>query len=178
VSGFHKFLDAGGVCPLTDKKWPLPEGDAPGAWIERAGPFDPIGLGFTVCRNQDLAYWVGPELYRVEAAGAMRENKHAVIANRVRLLGPCPEWSELLSELAQRCAERIRALPAVDPKTDEYRGDMEQVLQWKMFAGALHIAAIARAHLADPRDDDPRARRAAYLEERGWQSAWIAARLA
>src|SRR5437868_12625227 len=53
----YKFLAAGSVAPFTGFPWPLPQGGAPGAWVEAPPPGSP-DLGVHGCRAEDLPYWV------------------------------------------------------------------------------------------------------------------------
>lgn len=178
-TALYKFLDAEHACPVTGRRWPTPEGDRPGAWVERGGPCDPDGLGFVLVRGADLAPWACTSLYRVEVDGDVEDGDDgAVIGARVRLLGAEPRWSEISRELAALALSRVSALPAVDPRLPEYAADVAQCVQYGMINGVLFVSAWAHGVAADPRALDPAARRSAFLAERALQSRFIAERIA
>ena len=174
----YKFLDAAGACPVTGHAWPTPEGRAPGAWIERAGEFDPAGLGFLVFRGDDLAPWATSQLYRVEAAGELREEAGAVCVERVRLSAPEPRWPEIARALVAASHDRTRALLAQHVRLAEYASDMAACVEHGIINGVLFMSALLHGRSADRGGDDRQAQKAAFLNERAWQSRFIAERLA
>jgi hypothetical protein len=90
----YKFLTAGGEGPLTGFHWPLPEGGAPGAWVETEGPLGACRRGAHVCLASDLPYWIGEELWEVEASGDQVEGVDCLVVRRARLVREVTAWRE------------------------------------------------------------------------------------
>jgi hypothetical protein len=178
-TALYKFLDAAHCCPVTGRHWPTPEGDRPGAWVERAGPCDPDGLGFVLVRGGELAPWACSGLYRAEVDGDVEDGDDgAVIASRVRLLRVEQRWSDISRELSTLALSRVNALQPVDPRLPQYAADVAQCVQYGMINGVLFVTAWAHGVAADPRATEPAARREAFLAERALQSRFIAERIA
>ena len=87
-----KFLDREGCTALSGHRWTLPDGDAPGPWIETAR-VRPCREGIHACHAGDLAYWLHQELWVIELDGETTESARKVVARRGRLVRRLPEWS-------------------------------------------------------------------------------------
>jgi hypothetical protein len=107
----YKFLRRGATGPFSGYRWPLPEGTAPGAWVDAGGPIATCATGVHACRAPDLAWWLSDELWSVELGGEIVAEEHTVVATRGRLLGRVDAWtpqvaSDLIDVLAARCRDR------------------------------------------------------------------------
>ena len=106
----YKFLADGAVAPFTGRRWPLPGGRAPGAWVV-APPGDLARYGVHACRVEDLAYWLEDELWLVELDDPAAQTPFQVVAARGRLLERITAWNGVSShEYAAACAWRARDL--------------------------------------------------------------------
>lgn len=105
-----KFLDQAGATALTGYRWPLPSGQAPGAWVEAAN-VRPCYEGIHACTADDLAYWISDHLWVIELDGQIVPGRHKVAAARGRLVRPVERWRDrVLAELAADVAWRSREL--------------------------------------------------------------------
>jgi hypothetical protein len=103
-----KFLDRQGRTLIRAVRWPLPNGDGPGAWLEAAAA-RPCREGIHACRPRDLAYWVHHELWEIELDGGIVEAERKVVAQRGRLLRRIGAWSDGIGkEFDAWCAWRAR----------------------------------------------------------------------
>jgi hypothetical protein len=193
----YKFLSCGRIAPFTGFQWP-----AAGSWVEQDRWVE--GAGVHACRLCDLPYWVGEELWRIELDGSTLERESQIEAARGRLVEPVAGWS--LSRFAFACAFRTRDL-ALQALRGCDAADVEKALRAASdVAELLHAARNARALSGEPgemvayvADAAVRAlegnagssshtaavaavalhgHRAAFTEERRWQSRWLAAELA
>jgi hypothetical protein len=108
----YKFLDGHGCAYFSGFAWPLPVGDAPGAWVETAAA-RPSYEGVHACRGDQLAFWLTPDLWEIELDGDVVEATHKIVARRGRLVRHVEEWPAVGRAHAERCGWRARAL-AVD----------------------------------------------------------------
>jgi hypothetical protein len=103
-----KFLDRQGRTLIRAARWPLPEGDGPGPWVE-AATARPCREGIHACRPQDLAYWLHHELWEIELDGDLVEAEHKVVARRGRLTCRIDAWGDgAAREFDAWCAWRAR----------------------------------------------------------------------
>jgi hypothetical protein len=162
----YKFLRGDGTGAFTRFAWPLPDG-APGAWVE--APIVPCRSGIHACRRSDLPLWLGRDLYAVELAGAIVEERTKVVASRARLVRRIDAWDDALRAAFTRdCANRAHALVADGgPALAEWA----TVIEPSIPEGPALLGFIA-ARIAEERDGA-----LAYHAERARQVAWIAERL-
>ena len=109
LPAFYKVLDGEGR-PIHGgtAKWPLPVGGAPGAWRSVKPPLYPCTHGLHLCRREDLIFWLGPSIWRVEIAlGAVRVDcDYKVVVSKARLISQVTTWTERTERLfAVDCAE-------------------------------------------------------------------------
>lgn len=186
----YKFLAEGAVAPFTAFHWP-----PPGQWVN--APANDVTVWVHACRPRDLPYWLDDELWSLELAGPIEETRYQIASPRARLVARVTAWDGALGwEYARACALRARdlALPQLPPPL---RGalasakDLEAVSE----AGRAEPGSRAAAFVADAADNarliGPQTTSyiactlaawlggglAAFEAERGWQAAWLAARL-
>lgn len=121
-----KFLAAGSVGRFSDTVWPLPDPDAPGAWVEAAGPLEVCRCGVHACDREELLDWIDDELWEIELDRAVRGAETGVIAGRGRLLRRLERWDEgAAAAFAAACAARVRTHAVIvlrrDGHVDEAR---------------------------------------------------------
>ncbi len=103
----YKFLSAGATGPFTGFRWPVPAPPRPGAWVEAADGRPDHGVH--ACHLDDLAFWQGVELWRVELADPVVAGHRQVIGTRGRLLEHVSAWNdELARSFGEACAWRAR----------------------------------------------------------------------
>ena len=166
---FFKFLERGGIGPLTGFPWRARE------WVEAQGPLAICGNGAHVLRPQDLAYWMHEELWRAEIEGEQIEGGDCVVARRVRLIERVDAWTNGEGmRFAQACHDRVgeRAAQATDPAMKEHLANYHWAVGWHVerknatmagYVSALGIAQITS--IGTPGE--------CYRRERDWQSDWI-----
>jgi hypothetical protein len=162
----YKFLRSDGTGVFTRFAWPLPDG-APGEWVE--APIVPCRSGIHACRRNDLPLWLGRELYEVELAGEIVEERTKVVASRARLVRRIDAWDDALRAAYTRdCADRAHALArAADPPLAAW----DAVVESSIPEGPALLGFVA-ARIAEERDGI-----ASYRAERARQVAWLAERL-
>ena len=184
----YKFLAHDATAPLSGSAWPLPQGGAPGAWVEAgAGVLELCVRGAHVCRLPDLAYWLHDDLWQVEVAGEQIEGIDCLVVRQARLVRRLDAWREggVAARFAEACiahgAELVRAgapAPAASSAAlNGYLDDAAEAAKYGYVAVAAFAAALAVAKAITPAGDGDHADRA-YRAERAWQSAWIARALA
>jgi hypothetical protein len=100
-----KFLRAGAVAPFTRYHWP------PGEWVEARSAQE--GSGVHACRDSDLAWWIGEELWRVELDGRVYERPTQIEAARGRLLERIEAWNaDARWQFGLSCVFRARDVAA------------------------------------------------------------------
>ena len=179
-----KFLGPGATAPFSGVRWPTPSSRGPGGWLESADPPDPSRRGLHLCRDRDLPYWIGEELYVVEAEGPVVEGRSFVVASRARLLRRVDAWSrEAAVGFALGCVEAtcalvadvLRRTPAVEADLLGYTADLERFAAavaeepaWASRAGTVAlVAATAAARASESQGgwEAERVRQAAWLTD-------------
>ena len=117
----YKFLRRDGIGVFTGFRWPVPDGGAPGRWVD-AG-VDPCRSGVHACRLTELPMWVAPVLYEIELDGTIVEQRWKVVASRGRLVRRIDRWDDQVRDAYTRmCADRahelaLGAAPPLHPGT-------------------------------------------------------------
>jgi hypothetical protein len=171
----HKFLAKGGHGPITGFAWPVPQGEAPGAWVAVEGRLAQCARGVHVCRLRDLAHWIHEELWEIEADGEPTEGLDCVVVQRGRLVRRVDAWSdEGRKAFARACIDHAVASTGPQPPAEirDLLGDAGSMNEGGYVAIAAFTSALAVSRMARPTSGER-----AYREERAWQSAWIAERL-
>ena len=110
------FLGAGGRGLLDGRRWPLPLGDTPGAWLAGDERFPVRGYPLA-----ELPLWFDDELWEVDLEGAIRQVEHAVAADRGRLVRRIAGWdAQAARAFVAAAAERARLLAVHALETDGY----------------------------------------------------------
>ena len=170
----YKFLAKDAKAPITGFQWPVPQLEAPGAWVEADGPLEPCARGVHVCRPGDLAYWIHAELWELEIEGARIEGPDCLVVERARLVRRLDHWQHGgAARFATACAEHATAVAAAAPAAlraavQPYLEDALEAAEFAEIAGAAYCAALAVARL------EPAQLEAAFRRERAWQSEFIA----
>ena len=163
----YKFLRADGTGVFTRFAWPLPDG-APGAWVE--APVVPCRSGIHACRAGDLPLWLGRELYAVELAGEVVEERTKLVAPRARLVRRIDGVGRrapgrLHARLRRLGRTRSPAPPARRCRTGRPRSSRRS-------PRAAALLGFIAASIAEARGGI-----AAYRAERARQAAWLTERL-
>jgi hypothetical protein len=161
----YKFLRPGGTSVFTGFRWPLPDGDEPGAWVDAR--VEPCRSGIHACRVADLPYWVGRDLYVLELEGPVVEEPTKVVAPRGRLRRRVGGWdAERRDAYTRMCADRAHEL-ARGAGLDGRDAVIEpSVPEGPALLG--FVAARIAEHISGPE---------AYAAERARQARWLADRL-
>ena len=158
----YKFLRPDGTGVFTRFAWPLPTG-GPGGWVE--APVVTCHSGVHACRAGDLPLWLARELFEIELAGEIVEERTKVVATRGRLVRRIDAWDAVARAAYVRdCAERAHGYAAGMP-------DWDMAVEPAAANGPASIGFIG-ARIAEERDG-----LAAYHAERTRQVAWLADRL-
>jgi hypothetical protein len=194
----YKFLCDGSVGRFSEFRWPVPNGDSPGEWVEVDGELEECLTGIHACRVEDLPGWIDDELWEVELGGAVVELSSRVVAPRGRLTRRIDAWNgEAAAEFASACAERARELVAAGAagEAPAFAADADALVagrrpeMWdERFAAPPQSASATAANLgfvvahaagnaALERAGDADAYGEAFAAERAWQVDWLAERL-
>ena len=192
-----KVLDQGGVGRFSSFHWPSPSRDEPGAWVRDNGDTHACVRGIHACTPDQLPYWLGPELYVIELAGAITELDRKVVAERGRLVRRVDRWDAD----TQRAFAFAAALHARDEAAAILRAEGEGALADRL-SGCADSTSLGRA-IAEASPEGARARetlhyvgdalafaasnvassvycaaharleREGYLEARAFQARWL-----
>jgi hypothetical protein len=197
----YKFLQPGAVGRFSGFRWPQPDGDAAGRWVHASARIASCRRGVHACRIDDLPWWLGPELWEIELAGAVGAYAHKVAAPRGRLLRRVEGWTSAAQrDYAEACAWRTRdrgveALSGASADRLAACASLEDMqVTARALADAAPTARIALTMAADGAlaalSELPAmgayvaahaarhaAGAAAMAAERRWQAAWLAERL-
>ncbi len=161
----YKFLRRDGTSVFTGFRWPLPEGGAPGRWVDAR--VDPCRSGVHACRPAELPLWVAPVLYEIELDGDIVEQRWKVVASRGRLVRRIGAWDDQLRNAYTRmCADRAHELARASGLER-----WEEVIEPSIPEGPALLGFVA-ARIAEERGGPN-----AYREERGRQARWLAEQL-
>jgi len=175
-----KFLRAGAKGRFSGYSWSVPQGSAPGAWVEVAGDLKACTQGIHACRQTDLPFWIDDELWCIELDGEIVHGKTMVVAQRGRLIARVDRWEGTLrAGLSQLCCERTRAVAAqalAEARPDaaiaqRFLGDVVALAEVCQLATAAYISAVAARFTSDSSAEQ------AYSAERAVQSSWLAERV-
>jgi hypothetical protein len=174
----YKFLKSGAVGLVSGFRWPAPNGDSPGDWVNAASPIRECDAGIHVCRAADLPYWMCDELWAIEIDGEIIEGTDLLIASRGRLLYRLQGWTRpgqkrFVEACRDRAARIIDQAPAARRHhADAFMGHMDNYLrlEWTQL-GALCTALAIATTCSEP--DDTAAVKSAYRSERAWQAQWL-----
>ncbi len=162
-----------GRSEFTGVRWPLPDGEQPGAWVRAAGPIGLCVNGIHASTPEQLPHWLGIELWEIELGGDILEDEAALVASEARLLRRVDAWDEpMRGRFAETCLERARELADGYPEGAGLVTKVEHTLSWAGAAPAGYFTAL----LAGERDSGARAGPdydAAFLRERARQARWL-----
>lgn len=98
----YKFLLANRRGPFSRAQWP-----APGEWLDTDGPLVECRNGIHACRPEELAYWLGEELWELELDGDLVARPLKILARRGRLGARVEAWDDAVQrEFAEMCVLR------------------------------------------------------------------------
>ena len=164
----YKFLRRDATSVFTGFRWPLPEGSAPGRWVDAR--VDPCRSGVHACRLAELPLWVAPVLYEVELDGTIVEQRWKVVASRGRLVRRIDAWDDQLRAAYTRmCADRAHDL-ALGTATPLHSWDA--VIEPSVPEGPALLGFVA-ARIGEQRWGVQ-----GYHAERARQTAWLVEHLA
>jgi hypothetical protein len=100
------FLGAGARGLLDGRRWPAPEGDGPGAWVDGDERF-PV-RAYPV---EELPHWLDDELWGAELDGPTTPGDHSLTAPRGRLTERIAGWdASVAAAFVDAVTERARSL--------------------------------------------------------------------
>ena len=97
-----KFLSRGATGLYSGFSWPAPRGEAPGAWVEVAGPLVAGINGIHACTPNEIVNWIDDELWLVELDEEITEHEGVLAARRGRLLLQVGTWDAAAADAFTR----------------------------------------------------------------------------
>jgi hypothetical protein len=162
---------------FTGWRWPLPDGDSPGAWVQAGGPLQLAANGVHACTIGQLPQWLGAEMWRIELGGEIVETEPALLAARGRLLARVAEWDQHAQvAFGQACAERARELSPGVPDGEQALEKIERFARLGRAAPTGYWTAVLAGQRAAGRRSGPEYD-AAFAQERAAQAAWLESEL-
>jgi hypothetical protein len=159
--------------------WPQPEGDEPGEWVH-ASASEPLGLcvnGVHACTIEQLAQWLGEEVWTIELGGAILETDAALVAERGRLLHPLRGWDEIARKaFAADCVVRATPRAAAFDNGAQLLAFVEDLAAAGRAGPAGYWAAVIAGERVAGRRRGPKYD-AEFANERAAQAQWLAAAL-
>lgn len=179
----YKFLSADRLSPFACARWPEPGN----GWMVASADVGACRRAVHACRVQDLAYWLGETLWRVELAGQIAEAPSKVVAERGRLVDLVDGWPEASGAFIEDCRTRLSELANQAGKQQEYRA----VRFLEEYAGELdgdsdpasvsyttaHAAGVVGWTADEATAATARGELSPFDAERRRQSRWLAAQL-
>ncbi len=160
-----KGLDANGRSPYQHHPWPLPEGDAPGAWVE-AGlrPIELCANGIHGCLPEQVGSLPGDRWFVAEIEGDVVSGTDKAAGRRGRLLREIPP--EEIQRFALACASRAMRHASGALELAGLHALAESLRpHWRLRNRAAAKTAAWAAKVA--------AGAAARAAEKQWQGRWI-----
>lgn len=150
----YKFLAAGATGRFSEFAWPVPEGGAPGRWVEVEADLEDCRVGIHACRAAQVVDWLDDELWELELGGDVVERATMLIGRRGRLVRRVEAWSsETARAFADACVGRareqaLRALRRHD-LTDEAQRLVAALQPEDVQREAATVAAAAPGEVAE-----------------------------
>ena len=179
----YKFLAGDRMSPFARVRWPEPGG----GWVVASAAVGTCRRAVHACRVQDLAYWLGERLWRVELAGQVADSPSKIAAERGRLLDQVDGWPNASEAFIQDCAARLeqlrkqakeqrdhRAVRFLDAYVEEIEGDSDPA---SVSYTAAHAAGVLGWTPDEAKAARARGERSPLDSERRRQSRWLAAQL-
>lgn len=179
----YKFLAGDRMSPFARVRWP----EAGGGWVVASAAVGTCRRAVHACRVQDLAYWLGERLWRVELAGQVADSPSKIAAERGRLLDQVDGWPEASEAFVQDCAARLeqlrkkakeqrdyRAVRSLDAYVDEIKEDSDPA---SVSYTSAHAAGIVGWTPDEAQAARARGEHSPFDSERRRQSRWLAALL-
>ena len=105
-----KVLDGNKPAHGGSGTWPLAMWK-PGDWLEAEGKLEPCCNGLHLCREGDLARWLGPDIWAVEYDGERIDCDDKIVVRKARLVHKYETWNDRTARLfAVDCAEQVKHL--------------------------------------------------------------------
>jgi hypothetical protein len=162
-----------GRSAFTGWRWPLPDGDGPGAWVSATGPLGLCENGIHASTVDQLPQWLGNEIWEAELDGEILRAEPALVAARARLVGHVDAWDEQARlAFCQDCARRADAIAARYPAAAEIAGGIEPLVARGMAAAVGYWVAVLTGESATGRRAGS-AYDAAFAGERAEQARWL-----
>lgn len=140
----YKFLAAGSVGRFSDFTWPVPQGEAPGEWVEGGAPLTDCLRGVHACRVDQLLDWIDDELWEIELDGECTDRDSMLIAERGRLTRRVASWDEDTARaLGDACAWRSRGFALDALRQIGLTSEAEQLLETISLTDMQATAAAA-----------------------------------
>jgi hypothetical protein len=90
----YKVLDNMASCHGGTHTW------VPGEWVRVEGELNPCKRGIHLCRDQDLIYWLGPQIWAAEYRGDdFIIHKDKVVVREARITTKYESWNETTARL-------------------------------------------------------------------------------
>ncbi len=141
MTAYWKFLLPGAVSPFAGFSWAGVAND----WVD-GGSVEPCRAGIHACRSGDLAFWLLPELWRIELDGIhpVPDGDHKVVARRGRLLERVEAWSaDIERELALDCVQRTALHAAAELRAVGEHSAAEELASPRDLSSARQRAVLA-----------------------------------
>lgn len=106
----YKITNTNGRARYGYGSWPLPQNGQPGKWLRVKSQLRPCKHGLHLCRERDLIYWLGPEIWEAEADDNYKHMvcNDKIVVRRARLVRRIETWNECTARLFScDCAERV-----------------------------------------------------------------------
>jgi hypothetical protein len=179
----YKFLAADRMSPFARVRWP----ESGGGWVVASAAVGTCRRAVHACRVQDLAYWLGERLWRVELAGQVADSPSKIAAERGRLLDQVDGWPEASEAFIRDCAARLtqlrkqaeeqrdyRAVRFLDSYLNEIKGDGDPA---SVSYTAAHAAGVVGWTPDEAQAARVRGEHSPLDSERRRQSRWLATAL-
>ena len=145
----YKFLTEAGSGRFSDFRWPRPNGEEPGAWVDASGELEECRHGVHACTPEQMLDWLDDELWEVELGGKILHQEARLVSERARLVTRVHGWNaRTAQEFAEVCVWRARTYAVASLRRSGLTGEAQRLVD-AADPGELQTRAVAASERAE-----------------------------
>ena len=145
----YKFLTGDGSGRFSDFRWPRPEGEEPGAWVDSSGELEECRRGVHACTPEQMLNWLDDELWEIELGGKILQHEAKLVGERGRLVSRVHGWNaRTAQEFTEACVWRARTYAVASLRRVGLTREAQRLVD-AVDLGELQTRAVAASERAD-----------------------------